>query len=449
MGLREIHITNLKRLRDFRIDFMREGEPRKWTVLIGPNGTGKSTILHAMAIAAVGRFLANDLINGFRESLPDKRGARQEQTPNGPVERSAEVEIRAEFELANGRQRLRSTVRLQGEGPTHGGAEYLSAEGTPTGPFNAKPDEPYGDPLWSMREKNLPHLFVVGYGVQRDLPEAAPQVPPPPKPAVDRLRPLFAARPLIGPNFSGVFTEERSRLYARVLKQVLLRAEGMVPGIVDLELRGRGGVRSAEDLVLTHRFVQRVASNDLKLPARWLSHGYQSSLAWLADLVGQILLEDPLMKEPREREGLVLIDEIDLYLHPTWQVGLVDALRETFPLLQFVVTTHSPILLNAFRRDEVIRLGFDAEGNVTQDPPSRDPRLLTGSELYEEFFGVDDLYPRPLARLLDAWRALAMNPDRKEGDEATLDDYERRLQAEGLSLRPRLPRRGGAGGGAG
>jgi predicted ATP-binding protein involved in virulence len=138
-----------------------------------------------------------------------------------------------------------------------------------------------------------------------------------------------------------------------LLKKVLFRTESLVPGIVDLELRGR-----RSDLMTSHRFVQRAGSENLKLSATWLSHGYQSVLAWVSDLVGQIMLEAGPELEPEEMEGLVLIDEIDLYLHPSWQVGLVQALRETFPEMQFVVTTHSPILLTAFRREEVVVLDF-------------------------------------------------------------------------------------------
>jgi AAA domain, putative AbiEii toxin, Type IV TA system len=80
-------------------------------------------------------------------------------------------------------------------------------------------------------------------------------------------------------------------------------------------------------------------------------------------------------------EGLVLIDEIDLYLHPTWQVGFIRALRDTFPKLQFIATTHSPILLTGLHREEVLVLARDPEsGDIVTEQPTHDPRLLTGSE---------------------------------------------------------------------
>ena len=106
--------------------------------------------------------------------------------------------------------------------------------------------------------------------------------------------------------------------------------EALLPGFKKLELRGAGGVKSGQDLQERHCFVQGLPGGDLKLAANWLSHGYQSTIAWIADLVGHIIFEARLDQamEPKTMEGLVLIDEIDLYLHPRWQMTLIRALRE-------------------------------------------------------------------------------------------------------------------------
>ncbi|MBK7436994.1 MAG: AAA family ATPase [Saprospiraceae bacterium] len=52
----------------------------------------------------------------------------------------------------------------------------------------------------------------------------------------------------------------------------------------------------------------------------------------------------------------ILIDEIDLHLHPSWQVKIVKALKTTFPNVQFIVTTHSPLVLSSVKRGEIIAL---------------------------------------------------------------------------------------------
>jgi hypothetical protein len=448
MWLRDLRVKNLKRLRDFTLDLRgADGEPRKWTVIIGPNGTGKTSLLQAAALAAAGNFRADDLVKDIRASLPDKRLERVVPSPVGIKVGSrlrrmqyAEVDISADFVFGPiGRaspevhplrdwlglgpdKGLRSRIRINPDRAVEGNAGYLDQHAEdgedPTVGRDRRGDRDT-DPLVAAREEDLPYWFVAGYGVQRDLPEDALTVIRPERASIDRLRPLFGPRQLIGPNFQALFEPEVARKYAQLLRDVLMHTKQIVPGIEEIELRGRGGVSKPEDLIHGHRFLQRVAGQDLKLPARWLSHGYQSSLAWVADLVGQVALEGGPDTPREEIEGLVLIDEIDLYLHPKWQVGLIQALRETLPNMQFIATTHSPILLSAFHRDEVVMLDFDDEGNVVQVPTPRDPRLLTGSELYELFFGIDKLYPAELGERLERYVRLATDPYRSDEEDAT------------------------------
>lgn len=476
MWLRELRVRNLKRLRDFTLDLKRpDGSTRMWTILIGRNGTGKSSILQAAALAAAGNFRADDLVRDARESLPDKRLEKSIKTPRGGTRIvSEEVSIAADFmfgpvgrydptshpfkrpddlflfddgegELLRSRTWIRPDRAVQGSAqyvdstaPALGNSEDKALAGGDRTADRSRSGTRDTDPLVAAREDDLAHWFVAGYGVQRDLPETALTVQRPERPSIDRLRPLFGPRQLIGPNFQALFDSKKVALaYASLLRDVLLRIETLVPGIVDIELRGKGGVTKAEHLTKSHRFVQEVSGQKLKLPARWLSHGYQSSLAWIADLVGQVVLEAGASVKPERMEGLVLVDEIDLYLHPTWQVGLIHALRETFPKLQFIATTHSPILLSAFRRDEVVMLDFDAEGNVVQVPTPRDPRLLTGSELYEWFFGIDKLYPADLGEILERYTRLATDPSRTPEEHATAERLREELHRQDID--PGIP----------
>src|SRR5215212_4865127 len=74
MLLRYLKLRNLKRIQSIELDFRNaDGSPRAWTVIIGRNGTAKTTILQAIALAAAGAFRANSLVEDIRESLPDKR----------------------------------------------------------------------------------------------------------------------------------------------------------------------------------------------------------------------------------------------------------------------------------------------------------------------------------------------------------------------------------------
>ncbi|WP_431205264.1 AAA family ATPase [Bradyrhizobium betae] len=94
------------------------------------------------------------------------------------------------------------------------------------------------------------------------------------------------------------------------------------------------------------------------VPFEYLSSGFRASLAMLLGIIREIEVrgfEAPAQSFP----GVILIDELDLHLHPTWQQKIVGALKEAYPLVQFIVTTHSPHMIQHAERDEVIALISD------------------------------------------------------------------------------------------
>ncbi|MFI3201552.1 MAG: AAA family ATPase [Eubacteriales bacterium] len=85
--------------------------------------------------------------------------------------------------------------------------------------------------------------------------------------------------------------------------------------------------------------------NDMILPVNSLSAGYQSLIWMVFDIAYRMAVLNPLKKEQiAQTKGIVLIDEIDMHLHPRWQWKIIDALRTVFPNVQFIATTHAPIL---------------------------------------------------------------------------------------------------------
>jgi len=459
MLLRKLRIRDLKLLRDVTIDFTSaDGGVRPWTVFIGRNGTGKTSVLQAIALAAAGATGAGLLSQDIREQMPDLRRSDAQVSIEatfefGPVGRSFS-ENYPHFKAASPRQAPEGlNVELsfpRGDDPVRGRSWYTH-EQPPARTIATAED----DPLVRARQDNLSLWFVVAYGLSRLLPERLVAVERPPRPSIDRLRPLFSPVRLIGPNFADVLADPLKREFARLLRRIIQTGNGLVPGIVDLETAGRsmtggGGVLSGRDMLERHRIEERVGRAKQKLPATWFAHGHQSTLAWLTDLVGQVLLEASTAVEPEHMEGLVLIDEIDLYLHPTWQVSFIRALRETFPKLQFIATTHSPILLTGLSRDEVLVLSRDPEtGDVRAERPQHDPRLLTGSELYEYFFEIDELYPTDLGRKLDEYSRLAANPYRTDREDLRVDQLYQELSSEGIPpARTKTPRKILKGGGA-
>ncbi|MBF0461304.1 MAG: AAA family ATPase [Magnetococcales bacterium] len=87
-----------------------------------------------------------------------------------------------------------------------------------------------------------------------------------------------------------------------------------------------------------------------------LSDGYRNLLAVVLDFARRLALAHPNWENPLEAPGILLIDEIDLHLHPTWQQRVIPRLRQVFPNTQLIVATHSPQVLTTVHRENIMIL---------------------------------------------------------------------------------------------
>jgi len=83
------------------------------------------------------------------------------------------------------------------------------------------------------------------------------------------------------------------------------------------------------------------------VPLRQLGHGYQTMIAWVVDFVSRMVEHHPESDDPLAEPAVCLVDEIDLHLHPVWQRKVIGYLSERFPNTQFIVTAHSPLVVQA------------------------------------------------------------------------------------------------------
>ena len=107
------------------------------------------------------------------------------------------------------------------------------------------------------------------------------------------------------------------------------------------------------------RFVLTVNSEKSKretLEIAQLSGGYRIMLALVADLARRMAQGNPHLDNPLESEAIVLIDEVDLHLHPKWQQRVLSDLLRTFPNAQFIVSTHSPQVLTTVKPEHIVEL---------------------------------------------------------------------------------------------
>jgi len=371
MYLETLTVSGVRILADQTFRFTKpDGSPRPWTVIIADNGYCKSTILQAISLAASGPKLASELVG-------DSEPLRREDDEVATIDATFRVNDDASWPPRRKRKSL--AVGLRAERGRH---DLVPSQSTMEACTI----------LDDVRARRLARWFVLGFGVARFLPKPG-EVAAPTNPQADRVRGLFDPRhKMLATSFYEVFKQlDKKNLatnFSKELRDILVYESGgekLLEWLHAVELRGAPGERETSRLLTARRFKLKLPGRSLEVNATALSDGYQSMVAWIADLLGHALLD---VGEPTKRSqlsGVVLIDEIDLHLHPTWQHRLVPLLRDVFPKLQFIVTTHSPVVLAGFDADEIIRLEL-RDGLVVQDEKVGEPGLQTGSEVLANYF---------------------------------------------------------------
>ena len=101
-----------------------------------------------------------------------------------------------------------------------------------------------------------------------------------------------------------------------------------------------------------------------------LSDGEKCLLAMVGDLARRLAIANPSLPDPLQGSGVVLIDEIELHLHPKWQREIIPALTRTFPNCQFIVTTHSPQVISHVKPEGIYILEKTDAGVIAKRPES-------------------------------------------------------------------------------
>jgi predicted ATP-binding protein involved in virulence len=165
-----------------------------------------------------------------------------------------------------------------------------------------------------------------------------------------------------------------------------------------------------------------IDKNGSGLDLTQLSDGERAFLALVCDLCRRLLLANPHVDHPLRGAGVVLIDELELHLHPTWQLEVAEKLRATFPGIQFIATTHSPFILQTAREGEVIKL----DGELAVEPAGR--TLEEVSRLVMDVTNTERS-PRYQSMLDTARRYLALVEESKNAQEGRRAEIQRELVA--------------------
>jgi predicted ATP-binding protein involved in virulence len=387
MFLRELELTNVRCFKRIRLDFAAGDALRKWTILLGENGTGKSTILRAAAAITCGS-------DALAEVLGD---------PQAWIRTGADsCTIRAVLQVKTGQTRDVSLTVSRGEKISSVVSRSLQTL------------KPLNDAV-SHAERNY---FVAGYGASRRLAG---------KDAQSSNRRRFVSRRA---NAVATLFDREATLNPLEAWATDLHYREEAKGLATVK-------RVLSQFLPTMKFhsIDRAKRQILMrtadgiVPLTELSDGYQNVAAWVGDLLFQIAETFADYRTPLNTRGLLIIDELDLHLHPGWQRYLHQFLSERLPNLQLLVTTHSVVTAQQANENELHYLKRDGKA-VGLHMYAGDPgKLLINQLLMSEVFGIESDEALSVEQEKDQYRALRDKPRKSAGEKQQLTQLATKLRS--------------------
>jgi predicted ATP-binding protein involved in virulence len=316
MFLQRLVLDNVRSIEHLEISFAKnQHDIRKWTFILGNNGCGKSTILRSIALLLAGS-----------EALPELLGNPDSWIRNG----KAECLIHADLVNKEGEVR-KVDLRLK------------------RGQFLKETFEQNREIL-NVLDEALSHTtrnyMIIGYGVSRRLSN-------------DKSVSSLGNNNFRNPRASSVATLFQADATLNSLEQWAMDLDYQTSG------KGLHLVKSTLNDFLPEIDFEKIDKENRQLlfntsdgivPLSYLSDGYQNVIAWCGDLLYRVTQVFKDHKNPFDARGLLLIDEIDLHLHPLWQRKLVDFLTKKLPNFQIITTTHSAMTVHQAGEGELFLL---------------------------------------------------------------------------------------------
>jgi predicted ATP-binding protein involved in virulence len=329
------------------------GKPALWTVILGDNNTGKTTLLRCMADLEA---IKIDKIDSSLKHLPmvlPKHGSKSSFTKKTySITSSVLLEIDSEHYINNNNDVWRYT------------SESCALAN-------------YGE---------LGNFIIYGYGTNRKMGKASLSDTE----NQDNTASLFdnnvtltnAEEWLIQTDYASKNGIASAELRLKKIKDTL--TNGLLPDAKNFRFV------SKEENSQIRNFVE-IETDYGWIKLRELGYGYQVTLAWVVDLAKKLFERYPDSKNPLHEPAIVLIDELDLHLHPEWQRKIIKFLSDQFPRTQFIATTHSPLIVQSAENINLVILEKQEDHVIIkQRPDIKTFKGWTVEEILTELMGMDD-----------------------------------------------------------
>lgn len=416
MHVQSIHMQKLRAFADARIDFIAAatastGAADNITVLLGDNGAGKSTVLRAVAASVLAPVLEGRPMSGGWIRRPARTVAENSvEAISEAAGIDTVVGLHAQDLVDSGKHAVPARAMMSARIAWQGNSELLQ--------WCPPPDGRVADELRQTQwERHASAFFLVAYGASRWVDDAhlmdAGRPLPPSLQRQQGVASLFDNRGLVPlaawlPTYA-VHNRGRYRQVINLMNRLLPEDCRM------LDVTGD----QPEGAAIQYQM------DGVRLPFRALSDGYQAYAGWIGDMLYHLCLGAPSGRKLVENHGVVLVDEIDLHLHPHWQRDLLPTLARVLPNIQFIVTTHSPLVVGALQPTNIVVLeGAGELGNRCARLPEQVHGRSAEQLLLSPYFGLSSTRSADVAARLQQLRVAS-----ESGDPAAAAAYLRLLSS--------------------
>ena len=320
-----LEMINFRNMKNQKISFA----DKNFVVLIGDNGSGKTTILEAITKAFV-PVLRTVNSPAFKEC---------DLANNDIKHGTTSTAVKVEITLDDKQYAWTNKRRLSSQTP-----------------FEAGIDDKEPDDLKELKkiyakkveEKKLP--LVLYYGTDRIIREVPRRGHIKTFEITDALNNCFDNMNYFRDFYDWFKTEEDLELRGlRENRDYKNQRLDCVRHAIERMIKGYSNLRielQPSRMIMTN-------SEGVDLQIEQLSGGYKAVLSVVADIAKRLSIANPESDNPLEEEAVILIDELDLHLHPKWQKCIVEDLKRTFPKCQFIISTHSPFIIQSVNAEEL------------------------------------------------------------------------------------------------